>query len=142
LKKENAMQLTPYLFFNGKCEEAIEFYKGTLGATVEMMMRFSDNPDKPNPECMPADTSKIMHASWRVGDAVMMGSDGMTSGPTDFKGFSLALSVGSEAEARTKFEALAKGGQVHQPLVKTFFSPAFGMLQDKFGVGWMVMATA
>ncbi len=136
------MQLTPYLFFNGRCEEAIEFYKTTLGAKVEMLMRFSESPEKSsNPECVPSDPNKIMHASWHVGDAVMMGSDGMTGDKPEFKGFSLALSVSSEADAKAKFEALAKGGQVHQPLVKTFFSPAFGMVQDKFGVGWMIMAT-
>jgi len=136
------MLVQSYLFFNGRCEEAIEFYKSALGARVEMLMRFSESPEKPqSPECVPSDPNKIMHASWRIGDTLVMGSDGMTAGQPEFKGFSLALSTDSEADAKAKFEVLAKGGQVHQPLVKTFFSPAFGMVQDKFGVGWMVMAT-
>lgn len=137
------MQLTPYLFFNGRCEEAIEFYKSALGAKVEMLMRFSESPEKSsNPDCVPSDPNKIMHASWRIGDAMMMGSDGITGDNPEFKGFSLSLTSNSEAEAKAKFEALAKGGKVTQPLIKTFFSPAFGMLQDKFGIGWMIMATA
>lgn len=137
------MQLTPYLFFNGRCEEAIEFYKSALGAKVDMLMRFSESPEQSkNPECVPSDPNKIMHASWRVGDAVMMGSDGITGDKPEFKGFALSLTAKSEAEAKTMFEALAKGGKVTQPLVKTFFSPAFGMLQDRFGIGWMIMATA
>ena len=136
------MLVQSYLFFNGRCEEAIEFYKSAVGAKVEMMMRFGESPEKPqNPECVPSDPNKIMHASWRVGDALMMGSDGITGDKPEFKGFALSLTVKSEADAKAKFDALAKGGKVTQPLVKTFFSPAFGMLQDKFGIGWMVMAT-
>lgn len=136
------MIVQSYLFFNGRCEEAIEFYKTTLGAKVEMLMRFSESPEKSsNPECVPSDPNKIMHASWRIGDSVVMGSDGITGDKPEFKGFSLSLTVKDEAEAKKTFEALGKGGQVHQPLVKTFFSPAFGMLQDKFGIGWMIMAT-
>jgi PhnB protein len=137
------MLVQPYLFFNGRCEEAIEFYKAALGAKVERMMRFSENPEKPqNPARAPADPNKIMHASFRIGDSLVMGSDGMADGKPEFKGFSLTLEVKSEAEAKKTFDALAQGGQVHQPLIRTFFSPAFGMVQDKFGVGWMVMAEA
>lgn len=137
------MLVQPYLFFNGRCEEALAFYKSALGAKVEMMMRFGESPEKSqNPECTPRDPNKIMHASWRIGDTLMMGSDGMADDATpEFKGISLSLTVKTEAEAKAAFDALAKGGQVHQPLVKTFYSPAFGMLQDKFGVGWMIMAT-
>jgi PhnB protein len=134
------MQVQPYLFFNGRCEEAIEFYKSVLGAKVEMLMRFSESPEQPqNSECMPSDPNKIMHASFRVGDSVLMGSDGMTGDKPEFKGFSLSITAKSEAEADKAFNALAAGGQIFQPLIKTFFSPRFGMVQDKFGVGWMVV---
>jgi len=136
------MLVQPYLFFNGRCEEALAFYKTALGAKVEMMMRFGESPEKPeNPECVPSDPNKIMHASFRIGDTVVMGSDGMVSDKPEFKGFSLSLTVKDEAEAGKAFSALSQGGQVFQPLVKTFFSPSFGMLHDKFGVGWMIMAT-
>jgi PhnB protein len=132
------MQVQSYLFFNGRCEEAIEFYKKTIGAKVEMMMRFKEAPageHKPSP----GTEDKIMHASLRIGDTAVMASDGMAQGKTDFKGFSLTLNPNTEAEAERLFKALSEGGQVHQPLIKTFFSPKFGMLADKFGVGWMVM---
>jgi PhnB protein len=135
------MQVQSYLFFNGRCEEAIEFYKKTLGAKVEMMMRFKENPDKDkNPNCMPADDNKIMHASFKVGDTMVMGSDGMAAGgKPEFKGFSLTVSAKDEAEAEKTFAALSDGGKVEMPLTKTFFSSKFGMLSDKFGIGWMVI---
>ena len=137
------MQVQSYLFFNGRCEEAIEFYKKALGAKVEMMMRFSESPEKPAPEksaeCMPSDPNKIMHACFRIGDTAVMASDGMAQGKPEFKGFSLTLNARDEAEARRLFGALADGGQVHQPLIKTFFSPCFGVVADKFGLGWMVI---
>jgi PhnB protein len=132
------MQVQPYLFFEGRCEEAIEFYKKTLGAKVEMMMRYKESPEK-NPNCMPADDNKIMHAAFKVGDTVVMGSDGFASGKTDFKGFSLSVTAKDEAEADKTFAALSNGGNVTMPLTKTFFSPKFGMLTDKFGIGWMVL---
>jgi PhnB protein len=131
------MHVQPYLFFEGRCEEAIEFYKKKLGATVEMMMRFKESPEK-NPNCMPSDENKIMHASFKIGDTVVMGSDGMANGKPDFKGFSLSITAKDEAEADKTFNALADGGQVQMPLTKTFFSPKFGMVADKFGIGWMV----
>jgi PhnB protein len=135
------MQVQPYLFFDGRCEEALEFYKKTLGAKVEMMMRFKENPDKDkNPNCMPADDNKIMHASFKVGDTMVMGSDGMAAGgKPEFKGFSLTVSAKDEAEAEKTFAALSDGGKVEMPLTKTFFSSKFGMLSDKFGIGWMVI---
>jgi PhnB protein len=132
------MQVQPYLFFDGRCEEAIEFYKKALGAKVEMMMRFKESPEK-NPNCMPSDDNKIMHAAFKVGDAVVMASDGMAAGKPDFKGFSLSITARNEADADKTFHALSDGGQVQMPLTKTFFSPKFGMVADKFGVGWMVM---
>ena len=135
------MQVQPYLFFDGRCEEAVEFYKKTLGAKVEMMMRFKENPDKDkNPNCMPSDDNKIMHAAFKVGDTTVMGSDGMAAGgKPEFKGFSLTVSAKDDAEAEKTFAALSDGGKVEMPLTKTFFSSKFGMLTDKFGIGWMVI---
>jgi len=132
------MQVQPYLFFDGRCEEALDFYKKALGAKVEMMMRFKESPEK-NPNCTPADDNKIMHAAFKVGDAVVMASDGMCSGKPDFKGFSLSITAKNEADADKAFNALADGGKVEMPLTNTFFAKKFGMVADKFGVGWMVI---
>jgi PhnB protein len=133
------MQVQAYLFFDGRCEEAIEFYKTHLGAKVEMLMRFSEAPEKPPADCMPSSPDKIMHSCLRIGDTAVMASDGMANGKPEFKGFSLALDAKDEADADRMFHALAEGGQVQMPLGKTFFSPRFGMVADKFGVGWMVI---
>ena len=133
------MTIQPYLFFNGRCEEALDFYKTALGAKIDMVMRFKENPDKPSPEHMPVDPEKIMHASFTVGGAMVMCSDGMQPGKLNFQGFSLALSVANEAAADKAFDALAKEGTVQMPIGKTFFSPRFGAVADKFGVSWMVM---
>lgn len=133
------MHIEPYLFFNGRCEEAIDFYKKALGAEVIMLMRFKESPEPPQPGMVPPGSEdKIMHASLRIGDNTVMASDGRCSGQTDFQGFCLSLTVENEAEADRKFAALAEGGQVQMPLGKTFWSPRFGMLADRFGVGWMV----
>ena len=134
------MAVQPYLFFNGRCEEALAFYKERLGATVEMMMRFKENPDAGAMEHMKVNPEAVMHASLRIGDAMIMCSDGMAGdGKTNFQGFSLALEVATEAEADRAFEALARDGQIQMPIGKTFFSPRFGCVADKFGVSWMVM---
>lgn len=134
------MQVTPYLFFDGRCEEAIEFYKRALGAEVGMMMRNKESPD-PHPPGMlpPGSENKIMHASLRIGDTMVMASDGHAKGNPKFEGFSLSLNAKNEAEAERLFAALSEGGQVRLPLSKTFFSPRFGMLADKFGMGWMII---
>jgi PhnB protein len=135
------MQVQPYLFFDGRCEEAINFYKQALGAQVEMIMRFKESPEPPQPGMVPPGTEdKIMHASFRIGDSVVMGSDGRCMGQPKFDGFALALSGANQSEAERLFAALADGGQVQMPLTKTFFSPSFGMVSDRFGVNWMVMA--
>jgi PhnB protein len=135
------MQVQPYLFFDGRCEEAIEFYKKALGAQVEMMMRFKESPEPSNPDmCPPGTEEKIMHASFRIGDSVVMGSDGRCMGQPKFDGFALALTAANEQEAERLFAALADGGQVQMPLTKTFFSPSFGMVADRFAVNWMIMA--
>jgi PhnB protein len=131
------MQVQSYLSFAGRCEEAIEFYKRALGAEVEMIMRFKEAPEG---QCAPGTEDKIMHASFRIGDTMLMATDHtMNPGKPEFKGISLTLNPGTEAECVRLFTALADGGQVHQPLVKTFFSPKFGVVADKFGVNWMVM---
>ena len=131
------MNVQPYLFFDGRAEDAIEFYKKAIGAQVEMMMRWKDSPEKAG--CTPQNENKVMHASVKVGDVVVMASDGRCEGKPDFKGFALALTAKTEPEADKLFNALSAGGQVQMPLTKTFFSPKFGMCADKFGVGWMVM---
>ena len=137
------MQIQPYLYFNGRAEEAAEFYRSALGAEVVMMMRFSDSPE-PQPEgCIPPGfENKVMHMSLRIGKTELLASDGMGPAPTEFKGVSLALSAASTQETEQRFNALASGGQVQMPLAKTFWSPAFGMVTDRFGVSWMVMAEA
>jgi PhnB protein len=131
--------IQPYLFFNGNCEDAVEFYRKALGAKVECMMRFKDSPEPPAPGMVPPGfENKIMHTSFSVGGTTIMASDGCTETKQQFQGFSLSLTVPNEAEADRYFNALAAGGQVQMPLTKTFWSPRFGMLQDKFGVGWMI----
>ena len=133
------MQLQPYLFFDGRCEEAIEFYRQTLGAEVNMMMRFKDSPEPHQPGMLPPGAeNKIMHASIRIGESTVMVSDGRCTGKPNFQGFSLTLIAKDEAEAERLFAALGQGGQVQMPLTKTFFSPRFGMVADRFGVSWMV----
>jgi PhnB protein len=131
-------QIEPYLFFGGRCEEALEFYRTAIGAQVEMMMRFKDSPQPMPPGAIPAGfENKVMHASVRIGGSRLMASDGNAEG-AKFEGFSLSVAVPSEAEADRVFTALAKEGKVGMPLAKTFWSPKFGMLTDRFGVGWMV----
>ena len=131
------MQIQPYLSFEGRCEEALDFYKKALGAKVEMMMRFKDAPD---PSMIsPGSEDKIMHCAFHVGDAVLMASDGRCAGTTNFHGITLSLQPTTVAEADKMFAALAEGGQIQMPQSETFFSPRFGMVTDKFGVPWMVV---
>jgi PhnB protein len=132
------MQVQPYLFFDGRCEEAIEFYKKAVGAKVEMMMRYKDGP--PSDQTPPGAENKIMHATLTMGDTQVMASDGHCAGKPKFDGFSLSIGAKDDAEAEKLFNALADGGQVRMPLAGTFFASKFGMLADKFGVGWMIMA--
>jgi len=128
--------IEPYLFFEGRCEEAVEFYKKALNAEVVMMMRFKDAPD-PN-ACAGVPGDKIMHATFRVADNNIMASDGRCDEPMKFQGFALSLGVNSDAEADKYFNALNQGGQVIMLLAKTFWSPRFGMVTDKFGIMWMI----
>lgn len=131
-------QIEPYLFFGGRCEEALEFYRTTLGAKVEMLMRFKESPEPMPPGSIPAGfENKVMHASFRIGGSRLMASDG-NGEAAKFEGFSLSLALPTETETDRAFAALAQGGQVEMPLAKTFWSPKFGMLTDRFGIGWMV----
>ncbi len=131
-----------YLTFEGRCEEAVEFYKQALGAEVQMLMRYKDSPEPP-PGCdSPQNAEKVMHAEFRVGETLLMASDGRCSGSPTFQGFSLSIPATDVAEAEQYFTALAEGGRVIMPLGKTFWSPAFGMLTDRFGVPWMVNVLA
>lgn len=127
----------PYLFFGGRCEEALEFYRNALGAEVQMLMRFKESPD-PMPGMPDCFEDKVMHASFRVGGSVLMASDGRCEGPAHFEGFSLSITVADEDEAERVFSALGEGGVVVMPLEKTFWAPKFGMLTDRYGVGWMI----
>jgi PhnB protein len=128
------MQIQPYLFFEGRCDEAIEFYRGALGAEVLMRMRFKDCPEP----LSHGDGEKVMHAQLRIGQTMVLVSDGRCLGQPNFQGFALSLTVSSESEADRLFAALSADGQVQMPLAKTFFSPRFGMVADRFGVSWMI----
>ncbi len=137
---KNISMVQPYLFFDGRCEEALEFYRKALGAEVNMLMRYKESPEPPPPGCVPAGSeNKVMHANFRVGDSEVMASDGQCTGKPNFQGFGLSLIVPTEAEADKAFAALADGGKVQAPLAKTFFSPRFGMVTDQFGVMWMIL---
>lgn len=133
------MSIEPYLNFDGRCEEAIEFYKKALGAEVAMLMRVCDSPEQPPGGIAAGTENKIMHASLRIGDATIMLSDGYCKGSQTFSGITLSLTVPNEAAADRAFNALSDGGNIHMPLTKTFFSPRFGMVADRFGVPWMII---
>ena len=133
------MQIHPYLSFEGRAEEALAFYKKALGAKETMVMRFKDAPPEAQANMTPDTGDKIMHMSFTVGDTELMGSDGYCTGKPTFQGISLTFNAKDAADAEKVFNALSDGGQVKMPLNKTFFSPAFGMLSDKFGVGWMII---
>jgi PhnB protein len=133
------MNVQPYLFFEGRAEEALKFYTKALGTQPTMVMRYSESPEAPPPGKMPPGSeNKVMHASFRVGDTEVMLSDGFCSGKPQFSGFSLSISAPDEATVRRYFNALSEGGKVTMPVDRTFWSPCFGMLTDQFGVGWMV----
>ena len=135
--------IQPYLFFNGRCEEAIRFYQAALGAEVQLLMRHRDNPTPAPPGMLPPGSEdKIMHASFKIGDTVVMASDGLCTGKPSFAGFSLSLGVATADAADKAFARLADGGEIRMALTKTFWSPRFGMLVDRFGVAWMVTAAA
>ena len=130
------VQVQPYLFFEGRCEEAMEFYRKALDAKVERVMKYKEAPPSPGMKMPP---EKVMHASFKVGETQVLASDGNCSGKPSFQGISLTVTARDGAHAKSVFNALAEGGKVSQPLIKTFFSSNFGMLTDRFGVGWMVV---
>jgi PhnB protein len=134
----NKTLVQPYLFFGGRCDEALEFYRSALGAQVDFIMRYNESPEAPKPgDLPPGFERKVMHATFRIGDSLLMGSDGCEAG-AKFSGFTLSLSVPTETEARRLFAALANGGKIGMPIAKTFWSPCFGMVTDPFGIAWMV----
>ncbi|MGH7875955.1 MAG: VOC family protein [Candidatus Binatia bacterium] len=134
------MQVQPYLMFDGRCDEAIEFYKSALGAEVTMLMRFKDSPEPQPPGMLPPGAeNKVMHSSLRIGESTLMASDGECRGQANFQGFSLTLPASNDAEAERLFAALSDGGKVCMPLTKTFFASRFGMVADRFGVSWMII---
>jgi PhnB protein len=139
ITKERDMQVQPYLFFEGRCQEALDFYRTTLGAQVGMVMRYGESPEPPPPGTIPPGSeNKIMHCEFRIGETTLMASDGRASGKPSFQGVSLSLTLKDVAEAERLFKALSEGGQVQMPFAKTFWSPGFGMAADRFGVWWMV----
>ena len=133
------MIIQPYLFFEGRCEEAVEFYRRAVGAEVLMLMRIKDAPDpEEHRRVPPGSENKVLHASFRIGETIVMASDGQVSGKPSFQGISLSITVANVSEAEKVFAGLADGGQVHLPLQETFFADRFGMLADRFGVHWMI----
>jgi PhnB protein len=134
------MQVEPYLFFEGRCDEALEFYRRALGAEVTMLMRYRESPDPAMHP--PGAEDKVMHANLRIGNTTIMASDGRCEGPVAFQGFALSLSLTDKEEAQRFFAALSKEGQIQMPLSETFFSPLFGMVEDRFGVLWMINVMA
>ncbi len=134
--------IQPYLMFGGRCEEALDFYRSALGAEVDLLIRYQDSPEPPPPGMLPAGfENKIMHTSFRIGSNTLMASDGCEEGQ-QFSGFSLSIQVATETEADRFFTALSDGGQIQMPLSKTFWSPRFGMLTDRFGIHWMINVAA
>ena len=132
----------PYLFFSGNCQEAIEFYRVAVGAQVDQVSLFKDSPEPPPPGMLPPGfENKVMHATFRIGSTAIMASDGCGD-TSSFSGFSLSLQVPDLATAEKAFAALSAGGKISMPMQKTFWSPGFGMLSDRFGVGWMVNVIA
>lgn len=137
---QGGKKVQAYLFFDGRCEEAISFYEKAIGAQLIFLMRFKESPEPSmNP---PGSGEKVMHATFRVGETEIMASDGRCTGKAVFEGFALSLTAPSVTEAQRLFAALGDGGQIQMPMTKTFFSPGFGMVADRFGVSWMVLAAA
>jgi PhnB protein len=133
------MRVEPYLMFSGRCEEAIAFYKQAIGAQTTMVMRFDESPDKNHPMPLPPNWGqKIMHCAIKVGDTMLLASDGMSEEPVSYAGVSLSITADNEAQVKRLFDALSQSGKVFMPPGKTFWSPCFGMTSDKFGVNWMV----
>ncbi len=133
------MKIQPYLFFQGRCDEALDLYKAVFDADLKLLMRYRESPEAPPMPLPPGWEEKVMHAELRIGETVLMASDGCGSEAPGFEGFSLSVDMPNAEAARRAFDALAEGGAVRMPLDKTFFAPCFGMLTDRFGVGWMLI---
>lgn len=133
------MKIQPYLFFQGRCDEALDLYKAVFDADLTLLMRYRESPEAPPMPLPPGWEEKVMHAEIRIGETVLMASDGCGSEAPGFEGFSLSVDMPNAEAARRAFDALAEGGAVQMPLDKTFFAPCFGMLTDRFGVGWMLI---
>lgn len=131
------MNLQPYVFFDGRCDEALKFYESAIGAKVEFLMRFSESPDLSS--VTPEQHDKVMHCNVRIGDTQIMVSDGRCCGGPRFEGFTLTINADSVADADRMFAALSEGGQVQMPMTETFFAHRFGMVGDRFGVSWMLL---
>jgi PhnB protein len=137
------MNVQAYLYFNGRCAEAVEFYRHALGAQVELLMRVGDSPEPPPPGALPPGSeNNVMHAALKIGDSYLLASDGVTAAPAQFAGFNLSLQMPDATAANRVFAALADGGTVQMPLGKTFWSPLFGIVRDRFGVAWMINQAA
>jgi PhnB protein len=134
--------LQPYIFFEGRCEEALEYYRQALGARILMQMRYKDSPEPLPPGCASIDPNLIMHAQFQIGSTIVMAADGRGARQAKFEGFALSLTVPTEAEAERAFHGLADGGHIEAPLARTFFAASFGMVTDRFGLLWMVMVPA
>jgi len=137
------MKVQPYLSFDGRSDEAFEFYRNAVGAEMKMRLRFKDAPIPLDPNMVtPGTEDKVMHMQFTIGETTVMASDGRCTGKSQFQGITLSLSVADDAEAAKRFNALADGGQIHMPLGKTFFASSFGILVDRFGVHWMIVVEA
>jgi PhnB protein len=133
------MLVQPYLFFNGRCEEALRFYRETLGAEVLFQTHFRDAPPEAGHTPKPGTEDKVMHCTFRIGTTELMGSDGNCEpGEAKPSGFSLSLTADDKASGEKLFNALADGGNVMMPWQPTFWTEGFGMLVDRFGIMWMV----
>ena len=131
------MKVQAYISYRGRCEEALEFYKRSIGAEVIGLMRWKESLDA-TMKAPPGFEEKVMNASFRVGDTLMMADDSPGEAPAEYKGMTLAIEVADDVEAQRVFTALVEGGKVTMALAKTFWTSSFGMLTDKFGVPWMV----
>ena len=140
MSKTTTKGIRPYLFFNGRCEEALNFYKNGIGAEILMVSRFKEAPDPA--ACQGANPENVMHSEFKVGESIIMASDGRGQAPLKFEGFGLSLTPADIKEGERWFAALSEGGKVVMPMSKTFYSPAFGMVEDRFGVSWMVYVAA
>ena len=135
------MKVESLITFGGRCEEALEFYKKSVGAEVTALMRWKESPDAAM-KGPPGYGEKIMHANFRIGETQLMAEDGLGDKAAEFKGMTLAIEAADDAEAKRVFTALGEGGKVTMALMKTFWTSSFGMLTDKFGVPWVVNVTA